>query len=59
MIVKNINKNVIQSNDKRIHLIDATDFILDFNENENVYENENENENVNKNVNENDETLMS
>ena len=47
IIVKNINKNndklfemdnfndwVIQPSDRRIHLIDAVDLILDFNENE-------------------------
>ena len=49
------NDWAIQPSDGRIDLIDAIDFILDFNENENenVKENEDENENVNE------ETLMS
>ena len=69
--VKNIYKNknklyemdpfnkdwMIQPSDRRIDLIDAINFILDFNENEN--ENVNENKNGNENVNENDKTLTS
>ena len=44
------NDWAIQPSDGRIDLIDAIDFILDFNENENenVKENEDENENVNE-----------